>query len=194
MKHIQSGKGLVQVLVLVGVLIVLGIFLIPQLTKNGSLMPSNSNTNTNTNTNNQNPAQTAPQGNVSLMLDPASVDTTAGKTFSVAVNIDTKDDTVSATEVHLTFDPNYLEATSVKGGTFLPVLLQQNTGAGTAMIAVGSNPTDPKKGTGTVATVTFTAKKSGSTMISFDKATAVAAIHKTGTVLSSTTGSSVTIK
>jgi Cohesin domain len=191
MKTAQQGKGFAQVLILVAAAILVGaVLLYPQLTKKSyTSTPTTYNQQTNST---QTPAVA---GEIALMLDPADVSATVGKTFTVNVNVDTKTDSLSAAELHLTYDPALVEATAVKNGTFLPVVLTPGKmDAGTASLVVGSNPTTPQKGTGTIATVTFTAKKAGNAMISIDKTTQVAAISKTGNQLGSTTGTTVTIK
>ncbi len=141
------------------------------------------------------PVPTQPKGVVNLMLDPADASASVNQSLTVNVNIDTKTETATAVELHLSYDPNYLDAVLVKEGTFLPVVLSPaKIMAGSAVIVVGSNPTSPQKGTGTVAAVTFKAKKAGMTKVMIDKTTQVAVIGKTGDVLGSTSGTSVTIK
>lgn len=188
MKETQLGKGFVQVLLLVAVVILILVFLVPKL-----------NQKTSTTTSTDQPAAVAqtpvPMGVVALMLNPTEVNTTQNGTFSVEVQVDTKTETISAVELHLAFDPNYLQATSVKNGILLPVVLATGKmGAGTASLVVGANPTSPEKGTGTIAIVTFKAIKAGITKISIDSTSKVAAIGKNTNVLGSTTDAAVTIK
>ena len=192
MKSAQKGQGVIVIVIVVAIVLVVGFLLMNKMSKNGVNPASQNQTQVSA------PTQAPEPGVVELMLDPAMVSTTANKTFTVNVKIDTKTETVSAVDLHVNYDKSMLEATSVKNGTFLPVVLPVSTPAAGAMgdahFIVGSQPTAPQKGMGTVATITFKALKMGSTDIKVDSTTQVAAIGKKTSVLGSTTGTMVTIK
>ncbi len=189
MKTAQQGRGLIPILILALVIIAVILFFYkgyPFNNSSSNISPSVSNI----------PA-TAPQskGVVELMLDPADATATANQTFNISVKVDTKTETISAIDLHLNYDPNYLEATAVNPGTFLPVVLTPSKiTSGGATIVVAVNPSAPQKGIGIVAVATFKAKKSGMTKIMVENSTLVAAIGKTSSVLGSTSGTAVTIK
>lgn len=132
---------------------------------------------------------------VSLGLNPSTINNTAsGETFSVGVTIDTGDDTVSAAELHLTYDQTKLEAQSISAGSYLPVVLSTGqVGGGNASIILGSQPTEPKKGSGILATISFKTLTPSISNIDFASSTQVAAIGKTGNVLQSANDAQVII-
>lgn len=128
--------------------------------------------------------QAAPSTTISLL--PASVNADIGQTFNLSVAIDTGVNTVTAAEVHVTYDPQIVQAQSVSPGGFLPVVLlpasTDNT-TGKVSITVGSQPTDPKQGTGTLATITFKALSAGNANITFSAQTKAAGVGEQGDVL-----------
>ena len=133
-------------------------------------------------------------GSVAISGQPASISTSAGNTFTVNININTNGDSVSAAELHISYDPSFLEGQSITAGSILPVVLLPGTiSAGTAAITLGSQPTSPITGSGILATLTFKALKSGSTNISINNTTQTASIGKTGNTAGSLSGVSVSI-
>jgi len=121
-----------------------------------------------------------------------------GENFSVDIVMNTNEFTVSATEIHVSFDSKYLQAQSIKESGFLPVVLPPGpqVGSGKASIILGSLPSDPKKGTGTVATINFKALKEsgGKTEIRFASGTQTAAIGNAGDVTRNLTPTKVTVQ
>src|SRR3990167_516328 len=109
----------------------------------------------------------------SLVSSKSSVN--PGDNFTVDIVMNTNEYRVSATEIHIAFDSNYLEAQSMQGSGFLPVVLPPGAqvGSGTASIILGANPGDPKQGSATIATIDFLAKSpsGGATQIRFDSGT-----------------------
>ena len=94
-----------------------------------------------------------------------------GDITNVAINIDTKENTINAAEVYLTFDPQYFEVLSVdKAGSFFQIWIDNepkfSNSNGTISFA-GGLPTPGFKGMGKIGSVTIKAKKSGSTQINF---------------------------
>ncbi len=113
--------------------------------------------------------------------------------FTVTVQMNTKTYQVTAAELHLTFPSDKLQALSIVAGSFLPnTLTAGSVGAGTAAITVGSG-TDPKQGTGTVATITFKALAAGTAQIGFASNTQVAASGQASNAVDTMTPVSVTI-
>ena len=132
---------------------------------------------------------------VVLTLEPSTTTVKAGDTFTVNVNMDTKTETVSATELHINYEAATLQGVSFTKGTFLPVeLTKASIGAGKASIILGSEPTTPQKGTGTVATLKFKAKSVGSTLVQFDPATKVAALGETANAVGAMNGATVVVQ
>lgn len=129
---------------------------------------------------------------VALTLSTSNSAPQTGDTFVVAVSIDTQGQSVSAADVRVAYDQNLLTAESVQAGTFLQtVLLQPTVSQGLASIVVGclvdQNGAYPQTGTGVLAQITFKATAPGSTSISFNSETAVAAIGQDTNVVETTT-------
>lgn len=94
-----------------------------------------------------------------LAFSPASVAATPGVPSTVAIELTTGNNNVRAVQIELSYDPTALSNVSIKGGTFFPnatelIPASVNTRTGRISYAIGV-PT-PKKGTGTVAMLTFT--------------------------------------
>lgn len=94
-----------------------------------------------------------------LVFTPATVTATPGVPSTVAIELSTGENDVRAVQLELSYDPTVLSNVSIKGGTFfsnatelIPATI--NTRTGRVSYAFGV-PT-PKKGTGTVALLTFT--------------------------------------
>ena len=139
----------------------------------------------------------AQQVGVDLSLIPSATEILPDEQFSVEVVMNTNEFSVSAVEIHVSFDSNYLEATSISAKNYLPVVLPPGpqVGVGRASIILGSLPSDPKKGTGVLATINFKAKQAAvtSTEIMFATGTQIAAIGHTGDVTGTLTPTSVAI-
>lgn len=135
---------------------------------------------------------------VVLTLSAPSSNPNVGDTFTVAVAIDAKDQSVTAADIRVKYDSNLLEATQIQNGSFLPtVLIPGTVGTGTANIVNGclinANGAYPQTGTGILANITFKAKAGGTTTISFDSATAVAAKDQSSNVVATTNPAQITI-
>ncbi|OGG23828.1 hypothetical protein A3A79_01320 [Candidatus Gottesmanbacteria bacterium RIFCSPLOWO2_01_FULL_43_11b] len=129
-----------------------------------------------------------------LSIIPSSVQAHIGDTFSVDVWINTGENTVSAATVVVTFNSNVLTGVSIQPGTFLSVPLEPGSfSAGVARISLGSQPTAPVQGSGALFTLTFQATGVGTTTITFDPTTVVAALGHTTSVLTGTTPGSITV-
>lgn len=134
---------------------------------------------------------------VVLSLIPASSSVTVGNQVSVDAMLSTGSDAVTAAELNITYDANKLQAQTINAGSALPVVLKQaqiNSGVGS--ITVGVQPSSETKGftgNGAAATVTFTTLNVGTANIDFATSTSVAAIGKSGNVLSKTNGTTVSV-
>ena len=121
-----------------------------------------------------------------------------GENFTVNIVMATNEYKVSATEIHVAFNSSYLEALSIQGSGYLPVVLPPGpqVGPGTASIILGSLPSDPKQGTDTVATINFKAKSAsgGPIEIKFDSGTQTAALGSAGDVTKNLTSTNITVQ
>ncbi|MBI3385547.1 hypothetical protein HY031_00515 [Candidatus Gottesmanbacteria bacterium] len=133
-----------------------------------------------------------------LSLSPATVSAKAGDTFTLEVKIDTADNQVVASELHVTFDPNFLQAQSITNGALFPNILTSGVvESAAASIAVGAaSSTQPVKGTGTAAIIRFKAlaKTTTPTSVRFASTTFVGGLGESSTnVLVGTSPAQVTI-
>lgn len=94
-----------------------------------------------------------------ISLSPSSLTKKIHDEFTIEVKIDTADNQVLTTELHVIFDATKLQALSIVNGPLFPnVLASGVVESGGASITVGaSSPTTPVKGVGTVATIRFLA-------------------------------------
>jgi hypothetical protein len=128
-----------------------------------------------------------------LTLSPSTKSLGVGHITPIGITINTHDDTVSAVELHLTYDKTAIEATGFAVGTVFPVILKQPVFAnGTLDVILGVEPTTPFKGSGIVGTINVKSLAAKSGAIQFTDNTKVAAIGKTTNVLASKTGSMIT--
>lgn len=134
-----------------------------------------------------------------LSLSPTSLTKTVGDEVILNVSIDTGTNTVAAAEIYLQYDPAKLTALRIEKPTnpFLPVILGQGTiQNGVASIALGSELTTPKKGVGTLATITFralAATGTRATEVRFANNTLVGGIGEQTNVAATMNPASITI-
>ena len=104
-------------------------------------------------------------GTVDLSIIPSLATVSVGDTFAVGISADAKTEQLSGVEVALSYDPQYLQATSVKGGSFLPLVLMPGSvaSAGLASITTGASVGNYPSGQGVVASVIFKALKNTTT-------------------------------
>ncbi len=124
-----------------------------------------------------------------LFLSPSSGTFTVGKTFSVSVKVDSGGSVgINAAEAVLTFDPAYLNVNNVsKSGsifTLWPVEPTFSNSKGEISFAGGS-PTPYTGSAGTIISITFVAKKEGTTEVKFKSGAVLAADGKGTNVLTS---------
>lgn len=130
---------------------------------------------------------------VRLALIPAQITASANMEYTVVITINTGEEMVSAADLQLFFDPTKLEVQSISQGDFLPVVLVQGKVVNdTASMTLGSQPGEPKKGSGVLASLKI--KSLGQTTgITFSNATQVAAIGKTGNVVEQMESTTITV-
>lgn len=148
------------------------------------------------------PSTKASDNRVVLTWLPTAITKKIGETAAFSVLIDTKQYTVSAVELVLRYDPlklelkpeNIVHSNSVN---FLPDLLANNTKIenGKVTIILLCSAGTPKKGTGPLVSFNFKALTAGTTNITFDESTIVAAIEEPNqNVFGPVSSSSVTIQ
>jgi hypothetical protein len=97
---------------------------------------------------------------VDFVPQPANSVVNNGATFSVTIEVQTNGQATSAAEVHLDFDPTYLNVVSLSTGTALPIPLVSETFdnvAGTIDYAAGTFVPNPPTGTFDLLTINFQA-------------------------------------
>lgn len=94
-----------------------------------------------------------------LSIIPAISSKKTDDIFSIEITIDTGENQVVASELHISFDPTKLEAQTITNGPLFPNILASGTiESGLASITVGAaDAKQPVKGTNTVAIVRFKA-------------------------------------
>jgi len=103
-----------------------------------------------------------------LSLVPNSITKNAGETFSLDVNIATAENSVIASEIHISFDGTKLQALSITNSPQFPNILSSGVvETGKASITVGApSISQPFSGNGTIATIQFKALQATTTPIS----------------------------
>jgi len=147
---------------------------------------------------NQETRRSASGNTASLTLNPSASSVSPGEKFTVDVILDTKTNSVTATNIALNFDPNLITLDTFTTGNFLPVTLAPPIiTSNQATITIASNPDSPQTGAGIIAQASFTAKNTTTattTTISLNlPQTQVSAIGNPGNILGSTTPTSITI-
>ncbi len=145
------------------------------------------------------PTDLTPQASadgVDLSLQPQNVTSDKDQEFSVDVFVNPGQTglKLAAIQAKIDYDPTKLELKNVALKDFLPVpLLRPQNTSGSTKFVVGSEPSDPKAGSGVIATITFKSLVDiGSTQITFDTTkTLVAVYDRTNNVLGDANGSSV---
>jgi len=106
------------------------------------------------------PAAAAPR----LYLDPASTTVTKDSEFEIKVEIDVEGNNTFGADTILNYPGSDIEFKSITGGGFFPSFSYANDANGRLEIhAFFPNPYESKSGSGTLATIKFTAKKESGT-------------------------------
>lgn len=154
----------------------------------------------NSSTMSQQPTPMVPAHTV-LQLGPNPLTVAPGQQGSVNVTIDTSDNNVTAVQLELGYDPNLVSNVKVTSGPLFanPVVLidKNNPTTGRYTYAFGITPSaQPVKGTGVVATVTFTVSPNAAgkdTQIGLLPNSLVTARGVAQSVLKSETGTTLSI-
>ena len=142
--------------------------------------------------------QLAP-ADTTITLVPSSTTVSVGQTFTVNANINTGVNDVIGVELHISFDSTKLQAQDIVAGSFFtnPDTTNKfiNNNNGTLEYTLVLPPQSaPRTGTGTLATMTFTATNTGNAAINVGSGTIVAAVNRGNqNALKSTQGTNIDI-
>lgn len=104
-----------------------------------------------------------------LDFEPTSVSTDVGQTFEIKINVDSSGEQILSTDAVVLYDKDILSVQSIAEGTFFPTVTYDTSQEGQAYVAgMVDDPATWKEGSGTVATVVFSAIANGSTTLTFD--------------------------
>lgn len=121
-----------------------------------------------------------------LSFQPSQGSFKVGETFSLAVAVDTAQNTATAADLRITFDPKKLILTEFKPGTFLPVPLQApkvDNSQGVATAIFGAQPGNLPQGKGGLGTLVFQSREAGATSVTFSPQTEITGKDETTNVL-----------
>ncbi|MCX6793772.1 MAG: cohesin domain-containing protein [Candidatus Gottesmanbacteria bacterium] len=140
------------------------------------------------------PSATKNHAMTTLFVDAVNA-SVSGTSLEIPIAIDTGGNTVSVVELHLSFDAKLLKRVSIQPGNFFsnPMIIEKSIDAakGTIVFVLGS--LTPRRGVGSLVTVTAIPVQKTSITIHIDSKTKVAAIGEIGTVLSSTRDGTVQV-
>lgn len=129
-----------------------------------------------------------------LAFSPSTASKKQGDSFTLDVVVNTGANTISAADLVINTDATKVKITGITPGNYLTTVLMAQTHTDSrASVTLGSSPTSPKQGTGTLATVTFQiVAASGNAQITLN-GSQVAGIGESGNVLTGSTPASITI-
>lgn len=108
------------------------------------------------------------QGGTVLRVDPSTSSIRVNDAVNIAIKVDNIA-SLTAFEIHLSFDPIVLEVTSLANGGFVAAdVVAQNTydnAAGTVDYAIAQLNHSPTQGSGTLLTIAFRAKGNGNSQV-----------------------------
>jgi hypothetical protein len=124
-----------------------------------------------------------------LVMMPPLISAKVGETAEIRITLDTQTDTVSAGELHLTYDPSAVRILGFTVGSILPVELTKfSDTSGTAVVALGALPTSPYKGADTVGTLQIKILSAKQSSLEFANTTKIASVGKNTNSLMSSAG------
>lgn len=104
-----------------------------------------------------------------LKFDKETVTATNGATFQIGVIVEPGSDSLSSTDVYVTYDQALLKATVVTSGTQFPIVTNDITTSGIVYISgMVNDPASSISASGTLATITFQALKDGTGTLAFN--------------------------
>lgn len=114
-----------------------------------------------------------PKKKVSFTLNPQKQTVTAGETFVVSVNLDSKKERLDAVDVVLEFDPQVLKVSQVSEGTFFSLYPVMKVEEGRVVLAgtigFGAEQKEGVSGQGLFAKITLTPLANGQSSLAFSK-------------------------
>lgn len=121
---------------------------------------------------------------VDLSLSPDKTNITPLEQVNISIGINTHTYKVSAIELQLRYDSNKFDLISLTKGDFLPNQLSYSTTSGTAKFELGSEPSNPKNGSGVLANLVLKSKNNlGSGNVKIDTSTLVAGLDSNGNAM-----------
>jgi len=123
-----------------------------------------------------------------LSIIPSSTTVNVGSTVSLSITLNTNGSTVSATELHFSYDPTAVQLLSFTPADSLPVVLQP---LDDSTVVLGSKPENPLKISGVIGTLNVKVIARGQSIITFSKSTQVAVLGKTTNALANLTGATI---
>ena len=104
-----------------------------------------------------------------LKFDKTTATAANGATFQIGVMVEPGSDSLSSTDVYVTYDSTLLKATVVAAGTQFPTVTNDIATSGKVYIAgMVNDPASSISASGTLATITFQALKDGTGTLAFD--------------------------
>lgn len=130
---------------------------------------------------------------VKLSLSPATKTPTVGETFPLVITMNPNTNAVSATELHLSYDPSAIQIISFTPGVQLPVILVPETHVnGKIAVTLAAKPPTPIEKACIVGVLTVKVLAAKQSTISFTNDTQVSALEKNTNVLAFKTDSTIT--
>lgn len=129
-----------------------------------------------------------------LAITPATASLPIAGSTTLGIRLHTNNDTVSAIQLHLTYNPSFVEITSFTPKSALPVVLAPlHIANGNLTITLGVTPEHPFNGSDIIGQLNIKALAKGQATLSFADDTIVTAIEKDTNTLSQRTGATITI-
>lgn len=129
---------------------------------------------------------------IMISIHPATQLGTIGSTASIGITINTNNDTISATQLKLAYDPTAIQVLRFVPGSFMPVVLMPEAHEGGILsVTLGVEPTAPFKGSGIIGTLQVKILSAKQSSLTFTHETQVAAIGKTTNALVSASGATI---
>lgn len=114
----------------------------------------------------QKPQQTTTQANltpVDLIFQPSQIRTERGTEFNADIYVNSNNNQITGTDLHIKYDPTVLTLKSIAPGQFLPkIIIPPVISEGSASISLGTDGNSGVAGNGVVATLLFEAKSESS--------------------------------
>lgn len=131
---------------------------------------------------------------VTLFTSPSSVSIIKGDSFTVDLDLNTQSENVIGVDLVLNYDKNFLQVNSIIPRGFLVKVIKKNDDRnGTISIILTADSGSYVNGSGTLASINFTALSSGKTTLDFDSSSQVSTIGNVINILSSSIGTTINI-